>query len=97
MSGYIDNAFSYNEEDLGLDAETKLRFVPNKKELELFKMEKLNMYKGTWMVCFVYGLSAAILLSIIFFTDWGRTYIYNKFFPAVITYVLGAIIIIIYI
>jgi hypothetical protein len=96
MSGYIDNAFSYNEEDLGLDAETKLRFVPNKKELELFKMEKLNMYKGTWMVCFVYGLSAAILLSIIFFTDWGRTYIYNKFFPAVITYVLGAIIIIIY-
>ena len=79
MSGYIDNAFSYNEEDLGLDAETKLRFVPNKKELELFKMEKLNMYKGTWMVCFVYGLSAAILLSIIFFTDWGRTYIYNKF------------------
>ena len=43
MSGYIDNAFSYNEEDLGLDAETKLRFVPNKKELELFKMEKLNI------------------------------------------------------
>ncbi len=96
MNGYIDNAFSYNEKDLGLDDETKLRFVPNKKELELFKMEKLNMYKGTWMVCFVYGLSAAILLSVIFFTDWGRTYIYNKFFPAVITYVLGAIIIIIY-
>lgn len=96
MSGYTDTAFSYDEADLGLDPETKLRFVPNKKELELFKMEKLNMYKGTWMVCFVYGISAAILLSVIFFTDWGRTYIYNKFFPAVITYVIGAIIIIIY-
>ena len=96
MSGYIDTAFSYDEADLGLDPETKLRFKPNQKELELFKLEKLNMYKGTWMVCFVYGISAIILLSVIFFTDWGRTYIYDKFFPAVITYVLGAIIIIIY-
>ena len=96
MSGYTDTAFSYDEADLGLDPETKLRFKPNQKELELFKLEKLNMYKGTWMVCFVYGISAIILLSVIFFTDWGRTYIYSKFFPAVITYVLGAIIIIIY-
>lgn len=96
MSSYTDTAFSYDEADLGLDPETKLRFKPNQKELELFKLEKLNMYKGTWMVCFVYGISAIILLSVIFFTDWGRTYIYNKFFPAVITYVLGAIIIIIY-
>lgn len=96
MSGYADTAFSYDESDLGLDPETKLRFKPNKKELDLFKLEKLNMYKGTWMVCFVYGITAIILLSVIFFTDWGRTYIYNRFFPAVITYVLGAIIIIIY-
>ena len=43
MSGYIDTAFSYDESDLGLDPETKLRFKPNKKELELFKLEKLNM------------------------------------------------------
>ena len=96
MSSYADTAFSYDESDLGLDPETKLRFKPNKKELELFKLEKLNMYKGTWMVCFVYGITAIILLSVIFFTEWGRTYIYNKFFPAVITYVLGAIVIIIY-
>jgi hypothetical protein len=96
MSSYADTAFSYDESDLGLDPETKLRFKPNKKELELFKLEKLNMYKGTWMVCFVYGITAIILLSVILFTEWGRTYIYNKFFPAVITYVLGAIVIIIY-
>lgn len=96
MSSYVDTAFSYDESDLGLDPETKLRFKPNKKELELFKLEKLNMYKGTWMVCFVYGITAIILMSVILFTEWGRTYIYNKFFPAVITYVLGAIVIIIY-
>jgi len=96
MSSYGDMAWTYSEEDLGIDPETKLTFVPNKKELDLFKQEKTDMYKGTWMLCFVYGLSAVILLSIIFFTDWGRNYIYNKFLPAVITYVVGAIFIIIY-
>jgi hypothetical protein len=96
MSSYGDMAWTYNENDLGLDPETKLPFVPNKKELDLFKQEKTDMYKGTWMVCFIYGISAIILLSIIFFTEWGRTYIYDKFLPAVITYVVGAIIIIIY-
>jgi hypothetical protein len=96
MSSYGDMAWTYSEEDLGIDPETKLTFVPNKKELDLFKQEKTDMYKGTWMVCFIYGLSAVILLSIIFFTEWGRTYVYDKFLPAVITYVLGAIFIIIY-
>jgi hypothetical protein len=96
MSSYGDMAWTYSEEDLGIDPETKLTFVPNKKELDLFKQEKTNMYKGTWMLCFVYGLSAVILLSIIFFAEWGRNYIYNKFLPAVITYVVGAIFIIIY-
>jgi len=96
MSSYGDMAWTYSEEDLGIDPETKLTFVPNKKELDLFKQEKTDLYKGTWMVCFIYGLSAIILLSIIFLTEWGRTYIYDKFLPAVITYVLGAIFIIIY-
>lgn len=96
MSSYGDLAWTYSEEDLGIDPDTKLKFVPNKKELDLFKQEKTDMYKGTWMVCFIYGISAVILLSIIFFTDWGRTYVYDKFLPAVITYVLGAIFIIIY-
>jgi hypothetical protein len=96
MASYGDLAWTYSEEDLGIDPDTKLKFVPNKKELDLFKQEKTDMYKGTWMVCFIYGLSAVILLSIIFFTEWGRTYVYDKFLPAVITYVLGAIFIIIY-
>jgi len=96
MSSYSDTAWGYDEESLGLDPETKLKFVPTDKELKLFKEEKSNLYKGTWMVCFIYGLSALALLSVVFFTDWGKTYIYEKFLPAVVTYVLGAILIIIY-
>jgi hypothetical protein len=95
-NGYSVAAFDYNKEDIGIDPDTDTKFVPNEKELELFKKEKMNLYKGTWTVCFVYGISAFILLVIVLFTDMGRNYIYNKYFPAVMTYVIGAIIIIIY-
>jgi len=81
MGSYSDTAWGYDEESLGLDPETKLKFVPTDKELKLFKEEKTNLYKGTWMVCFIYGLSALALLSVVFFTDWGKTYIYEKFLP----------------
>jgi hypothetical protein len=95
-NAYSVTAFDYNEEDIGIDPDTEQKFVPNSKELELFKKEKMNLYKGTWTVCFVYGISAFILLAIVLFTDMGREYIYHKYLPAVLTYVFGAIIIIIY-
>ena len=71
-------------------------FKPNEKELRLFEQEKMDLYKGTFVVCLVYGLSAFILLIVILFTTWGKEYIYDKFAPAVITYILGSLIIIIY-
>ena len=95
-AGYSISAFDYNKDDIGIDPDTNMKFVPNQKEIELFKKEKMNLYKGTWTVCFVYGLSALILLITILFTETGRTYIYDKYLPAVITYVVGAIIIILY-
>lgn len=71
-------------------------FKPNERELRLFEQEKMELYKGTFVVCIVYGLSAFILLVIILFTEWGKEFIYDKFAPAVITYILGSLIIIIY-
>jgi hypothetical protein len=77
------------------DKETK-DYKPNEKETRLFEQEKMELYKGTFVVCLVYGFSAFVLLVIILFTEWGKMYIYDKFAPAVITYILGALIIIIY-
>jgi len=71
-------------------------FKPNEKELKLFEQEKMDLYKGTFVVCLVYGLSAFLLLVVILFTEWGKEYIYDKFAPAVITYILGSLVIIIY-
>jgi hypothetical protein len=70
-------------------------FKPNEKEFKLFEQEKLELYKGTFVVCLVYGLSAISLLMIILFTKWGKEYIYDKFAPAVITFICGSLIIII--
>jgi hypothetical protein len=71
-------------------------FKPNEKELKLFEKDKLELYKGTFVVCLVYGITAILLLIVILFTKWGKEYIYDKFAPAIITYILGSIIIIIY-
>jgi hypothetical protein len=68
----------------------------NEKELQLFEQEKIELYKGTFVVCLTYGLSALLLLIAVLFTTWGKEYIYDKFAPAVITYILGSIIIIFY-
>jgi len=96
MGSYADTAWLYDSESTGNVPGTNKLFVPNEKELKLFKEEKSNMYKGTWMICLVYGLSALTLLGVVFFTDWGRTYVYEKFLPAVLTFVIGAIFIIVY-
>ncbi len=79
-----------------MSEEEVLNFKANDKELKLFEQEKMDLYKGTFVVCLVYGLSAVLLLALILFTENGREYIYDKFAPAVITYVLGSLIIIIY-
>ena len=71
-------------------------FKPNEKELKLFEQEKVELYKGTFVVCLTYGLSALFLLIAVLFTKWGKEYIYDKFAPAVITYIIGSIIIIFY-
>jgi len=73
-----------------------LGFVPNEKELELFQKEKMDMYKGTFIVCLVYGICAFLLLLIIFYTSWGKEFLYKKMLPFVVTFVVGAIFIIVF-
>lgn len=95
-STYKDTAWGYDNESIGIDPDTGEKFEPTQRELDLFVQDKRTMYKGTFMICLVYGISALLLMTLIFFTEWGKTYVYDRFLPAVITYVVGAIFIIIY-
>jgi hypothetical protein len=71
-------------------------FTPSQKEIEQFEKDKYYIYRGTFVVCLVYGLIALAMILVIFLTDWGRDYIYGKMLPAVATFVFGALFIIIY-
>jgi hypothetical protein len=73
-----------------------LGFEPNQKELDMFNKEKMEMYKGTFFVCLVYGLTAFALLIAIFLTEWGREFVYKKMLPAAVTFIFGAVFIIVY-
>tara|TARA_B100000795_G_scaffold269298_1_gene258262 strand:+ start:11818 stop:12948 length:1131 start_codon:yes stop_codon:yes gene_type:complete len=95
-STYEETAWGYDNDSIGIDPITKKRFVPSQRELDLFVEDKRTMYKGTFMICLFYGISAILLLTIIFFTEWGKTFVYDKFLPAVVTYIIGAIFIILY-
>lgn len=95
-STYEDTAWGYDKDSIGIDPDTGKKFKPTPRELNLFVRDKRTMYRGTFMICLVYGISALLLLTLIFFTEWGKTYVYDRLLPAVITYVVGAIFIIIY-
>jgi hypothetical protein len=65
-------------------------------ERELYLSEKMKMFKLTVIICAFYGIIAIVLLILALFTSWGQQFLYNEMFPFVITYILGTIIIIIY-
>lgn len=70
--------------------------VMTEKEAKDFNDKKTSAFQGTMILCGVYAIIAIILLLLINYTSFGKDIIYNKFMPFVITYVFGAIFIIIY-
>ena len=59
-------------------------------ELDSFNIRKLDIYKGTFAVCVIYGLIALIILYIVIFAE------YKMYLPAIITFIVGALFIILY-
>jgi hypothetical protein len=70
--------------------------VLTEKEAKDFEKKKIEAFNGTIIICVLYGSIAIILLLLINFTQFGKEYIYKKFMPFVITYVIGAIFILFY-
>lgn len=70
--------------------------VFTEKEFNDFNDKKVAAFQGTMILCGIYALVAIILLILINYTSFGKDIIYDKLMPFVLTYVIGAIIIIIY-
>jgi hypothetical protein len=64
-------------------------------ERKIYIAEKIQKYKLTFVVCFIYGLIALILFIVATFTSYGSV-LYNDLAPFTITYILGTIVIIIF-
>lgn len=77
-------------------SDKNVEIAPNDKEIKEFVKERKNIYKGTFVVCLVYGLMAVGLLLAGAFTDFGREYIFGKMLPATATFVFGALFIVLY-
>lgn len=70
--------------------------VLTQKELYEFEKSKLNAFNGTLMLCGFYFITGVALFLLVNFTEIGKSYLYNKYLPFAITYIVGAIFIIIY-
>ena len=58
--------------------------------------ERLLKFKMTITVCIIYGLIAFFLLILIIFTPWGKRLFYNDMLAFVITFIIGTIVIVLW-
>ena len=65
-------------------------------EQKLYLSERLEKYKITFAICIIYGVIASIVLVIGLFTPWGNKYLLTDLAAFFITYIIGTIIIIVF-
>lgn len=63
---------------------------------KIFDYNRTSKYWLTFAVCCIYGLIALIILLVGSFTSWGNKVFFNDLYIFIITYIIGTIIIIIF-
>ena len=64
-------------------------------EKQSFQADKMKKFKFTIIICCIYAFIAFVFLLLGLFTSWGIRF-YNKMYSFLITFVIGTIIIVIY-
>jgi hypothetical protein len=65
-------------------------------ERNIYLTERSKKFGLTIAVCVIYGLIALLLLLLTFLTSWGRSFLYEDMLAFVVTFIIGTVIIIIY-
>lgn len=73
----------------------ELSSLSNEEQAE-FRTQKMKMFKLTVAICAVYGSVAFFSLIIILLTSWGKRVLYNDMFWFFVTFIIGTVIIIIF-
>ena len=65
-------------------------------EKQAYQTTKYKMFKMTIAICIIYGVIALLFLLLGMYTQWGQQVLFGNLFPFMFTFILGTIIIIIY-
>jgi hypothetical protein len=68
----------------------------NEDERNIYLSEKLKKFNITIIICTIYAIIATVLLLVAYFTSWGKKYLYDEMLAFVVTYIIGTIIIVVY-
>jgi len=63
---------------------------------KVFDSKRYSKYWLSFTICILYGSIAIIILLLGSFTNWGNTLLFNELYTFVITYIIGTILIIIF-
>jgi hypothetical protein len=66
------------------------------KEYELAQTEKFILIKSTIIACMLYGIPALFLLILALLSEKVKSLLYENFLPFIITFIIGAIFVILY-
>ena len=91
-----NNPFTYDD-TMSFD-ENMLIYRGNLTEFERnqFDSNRQSKYWLTYTICIIYGIIAFIILILGMFSNWGKRVLFNELYIFVSTYIIGTIIIIIY-
>ena len=66
------------------------------KEYKLAQTEKFILIKSTIIACMLYGIPALFLLILALLSEKVKSLLYENFLPFIITFIIGAIFVILY-
>lgn len=75
--------------------DTKVTTLAQQKQLDLYEIKRVSLFKGTIAVCAVYGTIALIILLITIFTEFGKTVLADTMFAFTTTFIAGMILIVV--
>jgi hypothetical protein len=65
-------------------------------EKKIYLSERTSKFYLTILICAIYGTISLVMLLLTMFTSWGQRYLYDEMLAFVVTFIIGTIIIIIY-
>jgi hypothetical protein len=65
-------------------------------EKKIYASQRISKFYLTILICAIYGSISLVMLLLTIFTSWGKRYLYDEMLAFVVTFIIGTIIIIIF-